>query len=84
MSLPRGAAGGHPGHPAPGGRRWRGLLSQLLLLARADSGRQTLRREAVNLSEMAVAVADEQRELAADKRITVTAQITPRPGGPGG
>ena len=59
------------------GEKMAGLLSQLLLLARADSGRQTLRREAVNLSEMAAAVAEEQRELAADRRITVTAEIAP-------
>ena len=54
-----------------------GMLSQLLLLARADSGRQTLRQEPVDLSGMAAAVAEEQRELAAEKQITVTADIAP-------
>ena len=54
-----------------------GLLSQLLLLSRADSGRQTLRSEPVDLSGLAAAVADEQRERAADKGIAVTADIAP-------
>ena len=59
------------------GEKMAGLLSQLLLLARADNGSQKLRREPVDLSEMAAAVAEEQRELAAEKRITVTADIAP-------
>lgn len=59
------------------GEKMAGLLSQLLLLARADSGRQTLRREPVDLSGLAAAVAEEQRELAAEKQISVTTKITP-------
>lgn len=59
------------------GEKMAGLLSQLLLLARADNGSQKLRREPVDLSEMAAAVAEEQRELAAEKQITVTADIAP-------
>lgn len=59
------------------GEKMAGLLSQLLLLSRADSGRQTLRSEPVDLSGLAAAVADEQRERAADKGITVTADIAP-------
>ena len=57
------------------GEKMAGLLSQLLLLSRADSGRQTLRSEPVDLSGLAAAVADEQRERAADKGIAVTADI---------
>lgn len=59
------------------GEKMTGLLSQLLLLSRADSGRQTLRSEPVDLSGLAAAVADEQRERAADKGIAVTADIAP-------
>ncbi len=59
------------------GEKMAGLLSQLLLLSRADSGRQTLRSEPVDLSGLAAAVADEQRERAADKGIAVTADIAP-------
>ena len=59
------------------GEKMAGLLAQLLLLARADSGHQTLRREPVDLSGLAAAVADEQRELAAEKGIAVTADIAP-------
>ena len=59
------------------GEKMAGLLSQLLLLSRADSGHQTLRSEPVDLSGLAAAVADEQRERAADKGIAVTADIAP-------
>ena len=59
------------------GEKMAGLLSQLLLLSRADSGRQTLRSEPVDLSGLAAAVADEQRERAAEKGIAVTADIAP-------
>lgn len=59
------------------GEKMAGLLSQLLLLSRADSGRQTLHSEPVDLSGLAAAVADEQRERAADKGIAVTADIAP-------
>lgn len=54
-----------------------GMLAQLLMLARADSGRQTLHREPFDLSGLAEVVAEEQRELAADRGITVTAAIQP-------
>ena len=59
------------------GEKMAGLLSQLLLLSRADSGRQTLRSEPVDLSGLAAAVADEQRGRAADKGLAVTAGIAP-------
>lgn len=59
------------------GEKMAGMLSQLLFLARADSGRQTLHREPVDLSGLAAAVAEEQRELAAEKGIEVTADIAP-------
>ena len=59
------------------GEKMAGPHSQLLLLSRADSGRQTLRSEPVDLSGLAAAVADEQRERAADKGIAVTADIAP-------
>ena len=53
------------------------LISQLLMLSRADEGRQTLSLELVNLSELAELVAEQQRELACEKGILVQTQIEP-------
>lgn len=54
-----------------------GMLSQLLMLARADSGRQVLHKEPFDMSSLAEAVAEEQQELAAARGITVRADIAP-------
>lgn len=59
------------------GEKMAGLLAQLLMLARADSGRQSLHREPFDLSGLAEAVAEEQRELAAPRGIRVQADIQP-------
>lgn len=53
------------------------LLSQLLLLARADGGRQVLQRETVDLSELAQMVAETEAEQAAARSITVEPQLEP-------
>lgn len=53
------------------------LLSQLLMLARADKGRQPLHWERVDLSEMAQMVAETQAEQAADRQIAVRTEIQP-------
>ena len=54
-----------------------GMLSQLLMLARADSGRQVLHKEPFDMSSLAEAVAEEQQELADARGITVRADIQP-------
>lgn len=54
-----------------------GLISQLLTLARADQGQQPLEPELVDMSQLAEMVADEQREKAGERNITLTAQIEP-------
>ena len=51
------------------------LLSQLLLLARADAGRQVLQRESVNLSELVEMVAETEAEQAAAQKITVETDL---------
>lgn len=53
------------------------LISQLLILSRADSGRQELHYEPMNISELAEIVADEQREFAAVKNISIETDIQP-------
>ncbi len=53
------------------------LISQLLLLSRADQGRQPLNRELLSLSELTEMAAEEQGELALEKGISVTARIQP-------
>lgn len=54
-----------------------GLLSQLLLLARADAGRHPLQCEPVDLSELARMVADTQAEAAAARHIAVETDLEP-------
>lgn len=57
--------------------RMAALLSQLLLLARADAGRQVLQRESVNLSELVEMVAETEAEQAAAQKITVETDLEP-------
>lgn len=54
-----------------------GLISSLLLLSRADEGRQKLNKERVNLSELTQIIAEEQQMIAEEKEITVRTEITP-------
>ncbi|WP_346668079.1 HAMP domain-containing sensor histidine kinase [uncultured Subdoligranulum sp.] len=57
--------------------RMASLLSQLLLLARADKGRQVVQRETVDLSELAAMVAETEAEQAAGQNITVETDLEP-------
>ena len=51
------------------------LISQLLLLSRADQGRQPVHRELLSLSELTEMTAEELAELASSQGIHLTAQI---------
>lgn len=53
------------------------LISQLLTLARADSGKQQLHPEMLNLSELAEIITEEQRSIALAKNITLETDIPP-------
>ena len=53
------------------------MISHLLLLTRADQGRQKLQLEDINISELAEMAAEEQSLLAARHNITVETQIQP-------
>lgn len=53
------------------------LISQLLTLARADSGKQQLHPEILNLSELAEIITEEQRSLAVARNITLETDIQP-------
>ena len=53
------------------------IISQLLLLSRADQGRQQLQMESLNLSELTEMVCEEQSILAEEKQITISTQIEP-------
>lgn len=53
------------------------IISQLLLLSRADQGRQKLQMESLNLSELTEMVCEEQSILAEEKQITISTQIEP-------
>lgn len=55
--------------------RMAALLSQLLLLARADAGRQVLQRESVNLSELVEMVVETEAEQAAAQKIAVETDL---------
>lgn len=57
--------------------RMAALLSQLLLLARADKGRQPLQWETVDLSELTQMVADTEAEQAAAQQIAVETALEP-------
>lgn len=53
------------------------MISQLLLLSRADQGRQKLNMEKINFSELTEMAVMEAKEMAAEKNITVSAEIDP-------
>jgi two-component system OmpR family sensor kinase len=57
--------------------RMTGLVDGLLTLARADAGFPGLRRESVDLLELATREVDLIRPLAAEKRITLSAKLGP-------
>lgn len=52
-------------------RKMSGMISQLLMLARAEQGREKLQKESFDLSEMVETVAEEERERAEKKAITI-------------
>ena len=54
-----------------------GMVSQLLLLSRADQGRERLALEELDLSELSELVAQEFAELAGEKGIALAADIQP-------
>lgn len=58
-------------------RKMSALISQLLTLARTDSGKQKLQYELVNLSELAEITAEEQSLAAEEKGITLETDIQP-------
>ncbi|WP_417297232.1 sensor histidine kinase [Eisenbergiella porci] len=58
-------------------RKMSNLISQLLTLARADSGKQQLHPEILNLSELAEIITEEQRSLAVARNITLETDIQP-------
>ena len=58
-------------------RKMSALISQLLTLARADSGTQKLQYELVNLSELAEIIVEEQSIAAEEKGITLLTDIQP-------
>lgn len=57
--------------------RMAALLSQLLMLGRADKGRQAVQRETVDLSELTEMVAETEMEQAAARNITVQTDLEP-------
>src|SRR5699024_12109743 len=54
-----------------------GLLSQLLMLARADKSHKKLNLETVDLSGLAAAVAEQQQENAGARGIAIQTEIEP-------
>ena len=59
-------------------RKMAGLISQLLLFARADQNRQKLHIEEVNLSELVEIIIEDQQEFAKSKNIRITGRIGER------
>lgn len=57
--------------------RMAALLSQLLMLARADKGRQVVQREPVDLSELVEMVAETEAEQAEARNITLQTALEP-------
>lgn len=53
------------------------MISQLLLLSRADQGRQQVQKERLNLSELTQMAAEEQEILAEEKDIRILTDIQP-------
>lgn len=58
-------------------RKMSGMLSQLLMLARADQGRVEIQRETVDISELAEIVAEELRERASKRGIQIHTDCQP-------
>lgn len=53
------------------------MISQLLLLSRADQGRQQLNKEEINISELTEIFVEEQKMLAQRRKIEVHTEIEP-------
>lgn len=53
------------------------MISQLLLLARADQGRQQLNKEEINISELTEMIVEEHKMLAQRRKIEVHTKIEP-------
>lgn len=53
------------------------MISQLLLLSRADQGRQQLNKEEINISELTQIIVEEQKMLAQRRKIEVHTEIEP-------
>lgn len=53
------------------------MIAQLLELSRADQGRIQVQTERINFSELSEMAAEEFREIAAEKRISLSAKIEP-------
>ena len=53
------------------------MISQLLLLSRADQGRQQLNKEEINISELTEIIVEEQEMLAQRRKIEVHTEIEP-------
>ena len=51
------------------------MISQLLLLSRADQGRQQLNKEEINISELTEIIVEEQKMLAQRRKIEVHTEI---------
>lgn len=58
-------------------RQMSGLISQLLLLSRADQNRQQLAKEYLNVSELTELTAEEQKLFAEEKEIQIHTEIEP-------
>lgn len=58
-------------------RKMSRMISQLLLLARADQGREKLQKERFDLSEMVETLADEEREKAEKRNIRIWTECQP-------
>ena len=53
------------------------MISQLLLLSRADRGQEKLQKEDLDLSELAQMLTEEYEEIAAERQLTLHADIQP-------
>lgn len=58
-------------------RKMTSLISQLLTLSRAGSGKQNLHLEVINLSELLEIIAQEQQIIADQKKIAIQTDISP-------
>lgn len=58
-------------------RKMSGMISQLLILARADQGREKIQNERIHLSELIEIIAEEERERAENKNIKIITDCQP-------